>query len=175
ARNIVRITWAADGIAKTLSKPGAVRSVLGDNLKVKVGAKIELANETYATVTLISNTRSGDWHPARRAIEGWRLSYHGVETKTLHTQLAGVKCLTGGKETAISIRAIRQSDLPVDGAQQGCRVTRAIISRMAHDLDAQLVISDLPENVAVADWQEVIRLVNATNTGQGQNALLRKQ
>src|SRR6202163_409564 len=98
-RRVVERGNPIDQIAVALPKPRAVRSMLSDNLDIKVLPKIKLPYETFATVAFVSGTRPAYGHPSASEPGGWGFANHGVEADALHTKFAGVKCLAGGKES----------------------------------------------------------------------------
>src|SRR5882762_1922827 len=136
-RCVVERGHPIDQIAIALAKPGAVRSMLSDNLDIEVLPKIKLPHETFATVTLVSGSRTGNRRPAIGEPTRRGFADHGVEADALHTQLAGIECLTGSKESGIRIGAVGEPRLAVIRTDQRGGVARAIVVRVPHHLDTE--------------------------------------
>src|SRR6476646_6134275 len=101
-------------IAESRAEPWAVRSVLGHDLKIEP-VEIEEPNESFATVTLVPNSRVGQGHTAIGEEGRGGLADHSVETYPVGSELSDIKSLTAGKERAIGIAAVRKVGVAVGG------------------------------------------------------------
>ena len=137
--------------------------------------KIKLPHEAFATVTLVSGSRTGNRRPAVGEPTRRGFANHGIEADALNAQLAGIECLAGGKESGVRVRAVGEPRLAVIRTDQRRGVARTVVVRVPHHLDAELVVSHLTKDVAIAHWNEVVELVNAAVTREREDTLLRKQ
>src|ERR1035441_3722566 len=137
-------------------------------------SKVELADEAFATETLVVGAGTRNQRPAASLPRAGSLASHHVKAETLHSELTGIECLTAGDECRIRLGAGGQADVAVVRTNQRHGVARAIVQGVAHNLDTQLVVSHLPEVIAVTDRHEVIELVNAAVTRERQDALFRE-
>src|ERR1700681_4361605 len=85
-RRVVERGNPIDQIAVALPKPRAVRSMLRDNLDIKVLPKIKLPYETFATVPFVSGSRAGNGRPAIGEPTRRGFADHSVEADALHTK-----------------------------------------------------------------------------------------
>src|SRR5450755_2609751 len=127
-------------------------------------SEVELADEAFATEALVVGAGTRNQRAAASLPSGGSLASHHVEAETLHSELAGIECLTAGDEGGIGLGAGGQADVAVVRTNQRHRVARAIVQGVAHNLDTQLVVSHLPEVIAITKRNEVIELVNAAVT-----------
>src|ERR1700722_4820121 len=169
------IAVTQDGIAVTLAEPDIVRTVLRHHLQVNVLTEVELSDKALSAEALVADSRAAQWDSGRGQIIGRRISDHGIEPDALHSQLARVKSLTGGKKAGIGVRPRTQIDVSVTRTEQGRGNTRAVVGGVTHVLDTELVIADLPEDVAIIHRDEVVGLVNPSVTAKRENAFFRQQ
>ena len=89
--------------------------------------------------------------------------------------LSRIESLAGGKEPGVRIGTVDQARGAIGRTEQSRRVAGTVVVGVTHQFHAQLVVTDLTEDVAIADRDEVVELVDAAVTGQRQDALLGKQ
>src|SRR5580658_1282397 len=139
--------------------------------EIDMRAEIKLPDEALATETLVGDSRSAEGHRALSQIISCRFSCHGVEPDPLHPELARVEGLAPGKEPGVGVGSGTQVHVSVTRTDQGGGNAGAIVHRMPHVLEAELVVANLTEDVSVTDRDEVICLIDTTVAGQGQNSL----
>ena len=67
-----------------------------------------------------------------------------------------------------------QPQLAIRAAYQRSREASMVILRMAHEFDAELVLSER-EIIYIPDWHEMVELVGAADIGKRHHTLLRKR
>src|SRR6185437_8767183 len=111
---VIKGGWIVYRVAESRAEPWAVRSVLGHDLKIEP-VEIEEPNESFATVTLVPNSRVGQGHTAIGEEGRGGLADHSVETYPVGSEFSDIKSLTAGKERAIGIAAVRKVGVAVGG------------------------------------------------------------
>src|SRR5947207_9075703 len=75
-------------------------------------------------------------------------------------------------ESAIGVAAIGYIRIAIRGTQDGDRKTSTVVDRMPHPLHANLVITELSENISVSDRNEVVDVVPTAASGKRQATFL---
>src|SRR5438270_73382 len=113
------VASAADDVTVTGAKPGAIRSVLGEDLEVQMAAEVEKPFEADPAKALIADSRTRDRHPAAGQICSRGHAVHGVPADTLHSEFAGAERLTAGEKRGVRILAVGQVNIPVGRTEDG--------------------------------------------------------
>src|SRR5260370_14487370 len=92
----------------------------------------------------------------------------------MQSGLARIDGLAGSEESGVGI-AVGQAGRAIIRTEKREGITSTIIPGVPHQLGTELVVSHFAPDVSVTLRTEVIELVDATVTGQGQDALVVKQ
>src|SRR5271168_2362960 len=138
-------------------------------------AKVELSDEAFTAIGLVLCSRTADRSAAGGEVSRRSFACHHVEAHAVHSEPANIESLTGGDERRVGLLAVWQPYLAVVRAQQRNGIAGSVVDGVSEDFDAELVVSYLPEDVAVACRYEVIELVDATVASQRQDALFREE
>src|SRR3954470_10164941 len=113
-----------DHITISCTEPLAIRSVLGNNLKIQF-AEVEETYKTFAAESLVANpgTRNRNGRPTARVCkETCRcLSSHDVEAHAIGSQPANLEGMAAANESTIGVTAVWHVRIAVRGAQKGDR------------------------------------------------------
>src|SRR5579863_3445687 len=149
-RQVVRRTSCIDWITVPLTEPSAILAMLSDHLKIEVLAEVKLPDKALTAEGFVADASSRDWRAPGRQVVRRSFTDHGVGADTINSQFARVEGLAGRKETRVGV-SIRQADVSIVGTEHGRGITGAIVIRVSHHFDAKLVVTHLPEDIAVAD------------------------
>ena len=78
-RGVVESGDTVDQVAVALPEPRTVLAMLGDNLEIQMLAEVELSDKSFAAVTLIFGSRSGDGDAVVSEPTGGGLARHYVK------------------------------------------------------------------------------------------------
>src|SRR5580658_4803121 len=112
--------------------------MLGNNVQVEVRTEIELSVKALTTKSLVGDSRTADGNPGVGQIVCRCLTYEGIDTNPIHPELASIKGLVEGKESAIGVGAGAEVHVAVARTEQSCGDTGPIIGRVPHVLHAEL-------------------------------------
>src|SRR5215469_6566725 len=91
----------ANQIPETLTEPGVIPAVLGNNLHVHMLPEVEQAHEALTIKALVRNTGPGEGSSSRCQEVSRRLAHHRVATDAVHAEFAHIERLAEGEEPGI--------------------------------------------------------------------------